>query len=92
MNTESFKSELLAQGYDDIELRVMPAGTFNDRHTHDFDVRALMLEGELTLTWEGREHTFRPGEIFTMAAGCPHVERFGASDTRYLVGRKHAAI
>lgn len=92
MDTEAFKAALIAQGYDDVEMRVMPAGTFNDRHSHDFDVRALMLEGELQLTWDGREHTFRPGEVFTMTAGCPHVEKFGPTETRYLVGRRHAAI
>lgn len=90
--TESFRNALIADGYADIELRTMPAGTFNDRHSHDFDVRALMLEGELLLSWEGREHCFRPGEVFTMEAGCMHVERFGAAGARYLVGRRHAAV
>lgn len=92
MDTEAFKTALIQDGYSDVELRTMPANTFNDRHSHDFDVRALMLEGQLKLSWDGREHTFQPGEIFTMEAGCQHVEQFGPTQTRYLVGRRHAAV
>lgn len=91
-NEETFKSALIKDGYADVELRTMAANTFNDRHSHDFDVRALMLDGELKLSWEGREHTFRPGEVFTMEAGCPHVELFGPQGARYIVGRRHAAV
>ena len=92
MDTEVFKTELLRDGYDDVQVREMAANTFNDRHSHDFDVRALMLDGELKLSWNGREHTFRRGEIFVMEAGCPHIEQFGPEGARYLAGRRHAAV
>ncbi|HZP89229.1 MAG TPA: cupin [Burkholderiales bacterium] len=92
MDLEDFKAELLRDGYEDVQMREIPANTFNDRHAHDFDVRALMLDGELTLAWDGQERTFRRGEVFVMEAGCPHVEQFGAAGARYLVGRRHAAV
>ena len=50
-----------------------------------------MLTGELTLAWEDQQHTFVPGEIFVMAAGCEHTEWFGPEGATYLVGRKHRA-
>lgn len=92
MNAETFRAQLLHDGYDDIALRDVTANTFNERHSHEFDVRALMLDGELTLVWDGNERTYRPGEIFVMEAGCQHVERFGPDGARYLVGRRHAAV
>ena len=92
MDTESFKSALLQGGYDDIEIRSMAANLFNEQHTHDFDVRALMLEGELKLSWSGKNHTYRSGEIFVMEAGCPHIEQCGPVGARYLVGRRHPAV
>ena len=92
MDTETFKSALLQDGYNDIEMRNVAANLFNDQHTHDFDVRALMLEGELKLSWSSMDHTYRPGEIFTMEAGCPHIEQVGPIGARYLVGRKHPAV
>lgn len=92
MNPETFRTQLLHDGYDDIALREVAANTFNARHSHDFDVRALMLDGELTLAWNDDERTFRSGEVFVMDAGCPHIERFGPDGARYLVGRRHAAV
>jgi len=92
MDTDTFKATLARDGYDDIEERAMAPGVFNDRHTHDFDVRALMIEGELTLAWNDHTQTFRAGEVFVMDAGCPHVEQFGSEGARYLVGRRHASI
>ena len=89
---EVFKAELLRDGYDDVQVREMAANTFNDRHSHDFGVRALMLDGELKLSLIGQEFTYRPGEIFVMEAGCPHIEQFGATGARYLPGRRHSPI
>jgi quercetin dioxygenase-like cupin family protein len=51
-------------------------------------VRALILAGDITLTYEGRSRTFRTGEIFEMTAGCVHHEEYGPDCSTYLVGRK----
>ncbi len=90
-STEAFAAELAAEGFGTPELREFAAGVFNDTHSHPFEVKALMLEGELTLRWGGQSATYHAGEVFTMAAGCEHVEQFGPVPTRYLVGRKHPA-
>lgn len=88
--TSDFEHSLAAEGYGPPEVREIPAGTFNDRHAHPFAVKALMLEGELQLSCEGRTTTYRAGDVFTMAADCEHVEQFGPQTTRYLVGRRQA--
>ncbi len=49
----------------------------------------MVIDGAITLSWEGRTQTFRPGEIFTMARGCPHTETFGPEGAVTLIGRKH---
>jgi quercetin dioxygenase-like cupin family protein len=51
-------------------------------------VRALVLAGDITLTYEGQSRTFRTGEIFEMAAGCVHHEQYGPDGSTYLFGRK----
>ena len=49
----------------------------------------MVVDGAITLAWEGNTQTFRPGEVFTMARGCPHTETFGPEGAVTLVGRKH---
>lgn len=88
MSTASFEADLAAEGFGSPEVREIAAGTCNPPHSHPFEVKALMLAGELELTCEGHTATYRAGDVFTMAAGREHAERFGAETTRYLVGRK----
>jgi len=87
MDQAAFRAQLESSGFDEIETRSLT----NPPHSHAFEVRALMLAGELTLAWADQQRTFKPGEIFTMAAGCEHTEWFGPERASYIVGRKHPA-
>jgi quercetin dioxygenase-like cupin family protein len=84
-----FSAELARDGFDEVETRTMTPNLYNPAHSHAFEVRALMLAGELTLAWEDQQQTFKAGEIFRMAAGREHTEWFGPEGATYLVGRKH---
>lgn len=88
LTTADFEAQLADEGFGPPEVRDIAAGTHNDTHAHPFEVKALMLDGELTLSCNGQSTTYRAGEVFTMAAGCEHVEQFGPEPARYLVGRK----
>lgn len=90
MNESEFRAALLKEGFDDIDVRTIAANVHNTGHSHAFDVRALMIAGELTLSAQGKQTTYRAGEIFTLAANCEHVEQFGPQGATYLVGRRHA--
>jgi len=89
MNESEFRAGLAKDGFSDVEVRTIPANVYNKGHAHAFDVRALMMAGELTLTAQGKPTTYRAGEIFTLAANCEHVEQFGPQGATYLVGRRH---
>jgi len=89
MNASEFETGLKRDGYLDIETKTTPANTASKPHAHEFSVRALVLAGDLTLTWDGKSRTFRAGEIFEMAAGCVHTEQYGPTGATSLVGRKH---
>ena len=65
-------------------------GKVTQPHAHDFDVRALVLAGELTLTSSGQTRTYRPGDVFEMAAGCVHSEQHGPDGSETLVARRAA--
>ena len=89
MNESEFRAGLAKDGFSDVEVRTIAANVYNKGHAHAFDVRALMISGELTLTAQGKPTTYRAGEIFTLAANCEHVEQFGPQGATYLVGRRH---
>ena len=88
MDAKAFEAGLTADGYQRIETKELPRGHQAAAHAHDFDVRALVLAGEITLTWNGAARSFAAGEVFTMDAGCAHTEAVGPDGVRYLVGRR----
>ena len=90
MDRERFEARLQAEGYPEIRTNELPPNRKNPEHTHPFDVLAMVLEGEITLTVAGNATTYRRGDEFSMRAGCPHVEDIGPAGVKYLVGRRPA--
>jgi len=88
MDAKAFEAGLTRDGYQGIETKELPRDYRAANHAHDFDVRALVLAGEITLTWNGGSRSFVAGEEFTMDAGCAHAEAVGPDGVRYLVGRR----
>jgi quercetin dioxygenase-like cupin family protein len=88
MDPSSFEARLKAEGYPEIRTNQMEPNCHNIEHTHPFDVLALVLEGDITLTVAGKARTYRAGDEFSMKAGCGHVEDVGPQGVKYLVGRR----
>jgi quercetin dioxygenase-like cupin family protein len=59
-----------------------------DEHTHDFDVRALVTSGEISITVDGTTQRYGLGDQFTMAAGRAHSEIVGPEGVTFVVGRR----
>jgi uncharacterized cupin superfamily protein len=91
MDNAAFTAALMKDGYHDVSTKSQPASMENGVHSHPFDVRALMLEGELTLHFNGKTEIYRAGDVFAMQAGCEHTEKFGPQGATYLVGRRQGA-
>jgi quercetin dioxygenase-like cupin family protein len=45
---------------------------FTELHAHDFDVRIMVLGGEITVTRAGKPEKFRAGEHCELAEGCQY--------------------
>jgi quercetin dioxygenase-like cupin family protein len=88
MDPIRFEARLRAEGFPEIRTNEMPPGCHNAEHSHPFDVLALVLDGDITLTIGGAARTYRVGEEFSMKAGCKHVEDVGPQGVKYLVGRR----
>ena len=89
MNQADFEAQLRRDGFDEIVTAELKPNETRDTHAHDYEVCALVLEGGITLTCDGEARAYKAGEIFTMAAGRPHIEQVGATGIRYLAGRRH---
>ncbi len=88
MDVAAFRDGLARDGFGEAEEKRWEPGTHNDTHGHDFDLRALVLDGELTIVEGGRSEAFGPGQVFTMTEDCLHEERIGPQGVRFLVGRR----
>ena len=89
MNRVEFETALREEGYQEVGDRRMEPNKTNPEHSHEFDARLLILEGELRIISEGRERTYRVGDTFAMSAGCLHSEQCGPEGVRYLAGRRY---
>lgn len=88
MDPQAFEETLTREGYEEIATRTTPGGKHNPEHSHPYDVHAMVVDGALTLDWDGRTRTYVAGEVFTMARGCPHTETYGPLGATTLSGRK----
>ena len=67
-------------------ILTLPPGVSTGLHRHPVPLFGYMLEGELTVTYEGAgERTYRPGDALMEAIGTPHDGRnTGTVDVRIL--------
>jgi quercetin dioxygenase-like cupin family protein len=90
MQREEFAQSLRDQGFGEIVTVTRPAGQSLDVHTHPFEAKALILEGEIRLELNGASCTYAVGDVFHLQAHEPHAEFYGPHGVTYLVGRKTA--
>jgi len=86
---DTFKTTALAEGFDEVLERQWAAGTKLDTHTHDFSVKALVVQGEMWLTVNGHTLHLQDGDPFKLEKGVPHTERYGDAGATYWVARKN---
>ena len=61
MDRQAFEIELKREGYDEILTGTTHGPKYNAEHSHPYDVKAMVIDGAITLAWEGQTQTFRPG-------------------------------
>lgn len=89
MGEIEFREALVRDGYTDIQTKTLAPRPANTEHGHDYAVRGLVLQGLFIVAQNGQATTYRPGEVFAVAAGCEHSEEIGSDGARVLVGLKY---
>jgi len=88
MDRQNFEEALKRDGYE-VMVNTTVGAKINPVHSHDYDVRAMVLDGALTMNCDGKVVTYKAGETFTMTRGCEHAESYGPEGAITLLGRKH---
>ena len=89
MDTSEFEAQLHRDGYLEIKHRLIDRGLDTRPHSHPFDTRLLVLEGETTIVCGGAQRTYRAGDIVEIDAGVEHCERYGAARVGLVAGLRH---
>jgi quercetin dioxygenase-like cupin family protein len=89
MQQAEFEAELKAKGFVEIESRSIDPRPVNHGHTHDYDIRGLVIDGIFIVDQGDKPVTYRPGEIFDVPKGRSHTEEIGAPGAKIVVGRKY---
>jgi quercetin dioxygenase-like cupin family protein len=87
MDRAEFEAGLRRDGYRVVNTSVKP-NLISGNHCHDFDAKALVLGGEITITRDNTPVTFRTGQCFDVPAGYPHAEQVGPEGVALLSGRR----
>ncbi|CAH2793763.1 MAG: FIG00458728: hypothetical protein [uncultured Paraburkholderia sp.] len=88
MDREAFTKSLTKEGFPEAVVVKRDANTAMDVHTHSFEAKALIIEGDMHIRVGDEERAYRVGNVFHLAANEAHSERYGPNGVTYLVGRK----
>ncbi len=87
LTEKQFRELLAAEGFETVVLVEREPGSL-ELHTHPFEARVWVLDGEITIvSGRGTQHC-GPGDSFHLAMNEPHTESYGPRGVRYLAGRK----
>lgn len=89
MNQSEFEADLNREGYK-VSFGGLKANEIEAEHAHDFNVRIMVIGGEITVSRNGRSETFHGGHSCAIAAGEMHTTRVGAQGVAYVAGRRDA--
>ncbi|MDP9043653.1 MAG: AraC family ligand binding domain-containing protein [Pseudomonadota bacterium] len=85
---DAFEQQARASGFDAVLRRDWAPRQAVGEHTHPFAAHALVVEGEMWLTVDGRTRHLGPGDTFDLAPGTAHSERYGEAGATYWVARR----
>ena len=89
--TDHFESGLLRDGYLDVRRRSLENGVDTTPHTHAFDTRLMVLQGELSVIFGHETMVARAGDVIDIARDASHCERYGPGPIVFVAGLRHPA-
>jgi len=88
MNQDDFLKGLSQDGFPEPVLVVRERGGFLENHTHPFEVKALVTQGQIDIVIDGLKQTYLAGDVFHLIHSQEHAESYGNQGVQYLASRK----
>jgi mannose-6-phosphate isomerase-like protein (cupin superfamily) len=88
MDAQALEKQLHAEGFSHTFVWQDDPDVFYPDHTHSKLTAHIILDGEMTLTMNGKARTYRAGDRCDVPAGAVHSARMGLRGCRYLIGEK----
>lgn len=88
MTPVAFKVLLQAEGFPEPLLVERECNGFLGLHSHSFEVRALVIHGQMEITIDGVKQSYGVGEAFHLKPNQIHSECYGSDGVRYLASRR----
>ena len=88
MNERELAKQLEMEGFGHTYVWQDAPNTCYPEHTHAMETAHVILQGEMTLTMDGRIKTYRAGERCDVPAGAVHSAKMGPQGCRYFIGER----
>lgn len=88
MDTRQFEQEARRDGFLETFEKQMGPGEAKPEHSHPFDLRGIVLEGQLTIACAEAPQQCGPGETFVLNRDILHQEIAGDEGARYFVAKR----
>ena len=88
MAEKELEEKLRREGFSGIFVHRDSPNAYYLDHTHSGITAHIILEGNITVTSEGKTTTFEPGQRFDVPAGEVHSAKIGPMGCRYMIGEK----
>jgi quercetin dioxygenase-like cupin family protein len=88
MEVAELESRLQNEGFISTYVWQDEPEAFYPDHSHDRLTAHIVLDGQMTLTMNGKSQTYRPGDRCDVPAGVVHSALMGPTGCRYLIGEK----
>ncbi len=84
---EAFREQAMAEGFDEVIVKEWAPQLCLETHTHPFDVRACVVQGEYWLTTAQGVRHLKSGDTFRLARHVPHSELYGPDGGTVWIAR-----
>jgi quercetin dioxygenase-like cupin family protein len=88
MTAKEWENKLHAEGFKHTFVWSDGPGANYPDHTHDGLTAHVILDGEMTLTFDGQPRTYKAGDRIDVPAHTVHSAKMGPVGCRYLVGEE----